>query len=94
MARAAAVYPLSLPFAFSSLRLPLTYQHVLVWGGLRGAVGLALALAIPDTVAERQQIVVLTFGVVAFSIFVQGLTMPLLIRRWRLAGKRDLDRGG
>jgi CPA1 family monovalent cation:H+ antiporter len=88
LARAAAVYPLSLPFALSSLRLPLTYQHVLVWGGLRGAVGLALALAIPDTVAERKQIVVLTFGVVAFSIFVQGLTMPLLIRRWRLAGKR------
>lgn len=84
--RAAAVYPLALPFARSQLRLPATYQHVLVWGGLRGAVGLALALAVPASVAERGQIVVITFGVVAFSIFAQGLTMPRLLRRWRLTG--------
>lgn len=84
--RAAAVYPISLLFARSSLRLPPTYQHVLLWGGLRGAVGLALALAVPATVPEQPQIVVLTFGVVAFSIFLQGLTMPPLLRRWKLAG--------
>ena len=84
LGRAAAVYPLALAFRATALRLPATYQHVLVWGGLRGAVGLALALAVPDTVAERSEIVVLTFGVVAFSIFVQGLTMPPLIRRWKL----------
>lgn len=89
--RAAAVYPLALPFARSGLRLPATYQHVLVWGGLRGAVGLALALAVPATVAERGQIVVITFGVVAFSIFAQGLTMPWLLRRWRLTGSADAD---
>lgn len=89
--RAAAVYPLALPFARSGLRLPATYQHVLVWGGLRGAVGLALALAVPATVAERGQIVVVTFGVVAFSIFAQGLTMPWLLRRWRLTGSPDAD---
>ena len=87
--RAAAVYPLALLFRPTALRLPVTYQHVLVWGGLRGAVGLALALALPDTVAERGEIVVLTFGVVAFSIFVQGLTMPPLIRRWRLTRPED-----
>lgn len=89
--RAAAVYPLALPFARSGLRLPATYQHVLVWGGLRGAVGLALALAVPATVAERGQIVVITFGVVAFSIFAQGLTMPWLLRRWHLTGSADAD---
>lgn len=89
--RAAAVYPLALPFARSGLRLPATYQHVLVWGGLRGAVGLALALAVPASVAERGQIVVVTFGVVAFSIFAQGLTMPWLLRRWRLTGSPDAD---
>lgn len=70
--RAAAIYPLAFLFRTTDLRLPATYQHVLVWGGLRGAVGLALALAVPDTVAERADIIVLTFGVVAFSIFVQG----------------------
>ncbi|MBV8971807.1 MAG: sodium:proton antiporter [Sphingomonadaceae bacterium] len=84
--RAVAVYPLAALFRWSSLRLPGTYQHVLVWGGLRGAIGLALALAVPASVPERQAIVVLTFGVVAFSIFVQGLTMPPLLKRWGLTG--------
>lgn len=84
--RAAAVYPIALLFSRSALRLPATYQHVLVWGGLRGAVGLALALAIPSSVEEQREIVVLTFGVVAFSIFLQGLTMPPLLRHWNLAG--------
>ncbi|KKW90651.1 cation:proton antiporter [Sphingobium chungbukense] len=83
--RAAAVYPIAFLFCRSSLRLPATYQHVLVWGGLRGAVGLALALAVPPSVPEQREIVVLTFGVVAFSIFVQGLTMPPLLRRWNLS---------
>ncbi|MDP1026889.1 cation:proton antiporter [Sphingomonas sp. KR1UV-12] len=87
--RAAAVYPLALPFARSGLRLPATYQHVLVWGGLRGAVGLALALAVPASVAERGEIVVITFGVVAFSIFAQGLTIPSLLRRWCLTGSAE-----
>ena len=89
--RAAAVYPLALPFARSRLRLPATYQHVLVWGGLRGAVGLALALAVPSSVAERGEIVVVTFGVVAFSIFAQGLTMPRLLRRWDLTGSEEAE---
>ncbi|MEO7691546.1 MAG: sodium:proton antiporter [Sphingomonas sp.] len=86
LGRVAAVYPLAALFRRSSLRLPATYQHVLVWGGLRGAVGLALALAVPANIPERAAIVVLTFGVVAFSIFAQGLTMPPLLRRWGLTG--------
>jgi len=84
LGRGGAVYALSLLFSCSRLGISARYQHVLVWSGLRGAVGLALALAVPDSVAERGEIVVITFGVVAFSIFVQGLTMPPLLRRWRL----------
>lgn len=92
LGRAAAVYPLAALFSRSHLRLPATYQHVLVWGGLRGAVGLALALAVPGSIPERAAIVVLTFGVVAFSIFAQGLTMPPLLRRWDLTGAGREDR--
>lgn len=84
VARAVSVYPLAALFRRSTLRLPATYQHVLVWGGLRGAIGLALALSVPETVPERGLIIAATFGIVAFSVFVQGLTMPLLLRRWRL----------
>ncbi|WP_370309916.1 cation:proton antiporter [Sphingobium abikonense] len=87
--RAAAVYPIALLFRPTRLRLPAPYQHVLLWGGLRGAVG--LALAVPASVPERRQIIVLAFGVVAFSIFLQGLTMPPLLRRWKLTGQGDPD---
>ncbi len=87
--RAAAVYPLAALFRSTALKLSRQYQHVLVWGGLRGAIGLALALAVPASVPERAAIVILTFGVVAFSIFVQGLTMPPLLRRWQLTRVED-----
>jgi CPA1 family monovalent cation:H+ antiporter len=78
--RAAAVYPLSALFMRARLKVQASYQHVLFWGGLRGALGLALALALPD-IPERVPIILTTFLVVAFSLFVQGLTMPTLVRR-------------
>jgi len=85
--RGLAVYPLAALFNRSRWRLPASYQHVLFWGGLRGALALALALAVPATVPERGAIIVTAFVVVAFSILVQGLTMPLLIRRFGLGGQ-------
>jgi CPA1 family monovalent cation:H+ antiporter len=88
--RAVAVYPLSLAFARTRLAVPWKYKHVLFWGGLRGALALALALAIPENVAERRSIIAASFLVVAFSIFVQGLTMPVLIRKLGLI-RQDED---
>ena len=78
--RIATVYPVTLAFARSRLKVPWGYKHVMFWGGLRGALALALALALPPEVRERGQIVAVTFAVVAFSILVQGLTMAPLIR--------------
>ncbi len=82
--RAATVYPLGLLFSTTRWRIPLAQQHVLWWGGLRGALALALALSLPDSIFERQAILVVTFGVVAFSVICQGLTMPMLMRRLRI----------
>jgi CPA1 family monovalent cation:H+ antiporter len=83
--RGLSVYPLAALFSASRWRLPANYQHTLFWGGLRGALALALALAVPPIVPERGAIIVTAFLVVAFSIVVQGLTMPFLIRRFGLA---------
>ena len=79
--RAVAVYPLSNLFHATKLRVPFGFQNVLFWGGLRGALGLALALTVPASVPERGPIILSAFVVVAFSIFVQGLTMPWLVER-------------
>jgi CPA1 family monovalent cation:H+ antiporter len=80
LGRTAAVYPLCAIFFRSKLAVPARYQHILVWGGLRGALGLALALTLPP-IPERVAIILTTFVVVAFSLFVQGLTMSGLVRR-------------
>src|SRR6476659_409633 len=85
--RGLSIYPLSALFSGSRWKLPPSFQHTLFWGGLRGALALALALAVPTSVAERNAIILTAFVVVAFSILVQGLTMPMLIKRFDLAGK-------
>jgi CPA1 family monovalent cation:H+ antiporter len=48
---------------------------------LRGALALALALGLPPEIPLRDQIVTISFAVVAFSVFVQGMTMTPLLRR-------------
>ena len=80
LGRAIAVYPICLLFTRSGLRVTARHQHVLLWGGLRGALALALALGLPVELPERAEIIAVSFGVVAFSVFVQGLTMPTLLR--------------
>ena len=79
--RAATVYPLSALFAAGPDRVSAYQQHSLVWGGLRGALALALVLSIPDTFPWSRQIITVTFAVVAFSVVVQGLTCRPLLRR-------------
>lgn len=78
--RAIAVYLISLLFSKSKLRIKIKYQHIMFWGGLRGALALALALSIPEYIPIRDEIVTVTFAVVAFSVIVQGITMPWLIK--------------
>ena len=81
LGRAAAIYPCCALFARSRDRVPMRQQHILFWGGLRGALALALALGLPASVPGREQVITVSFFVVAFSIFVQGLTIKPLLRR-------------
>ena len=88
LGRAATVYPLSLIFRASRLAIGRAEQHVLWWGGLRGALALALALALPDAIPMRDTIVIATFAVVGFSVVIQGLTMPWLLKRLKFLTPR------
>jgi CPA1 family monovalent cation:H+ antiporter len=81
LARAVAIYPCCALFARSKLRVEPRYQHILFWGGLRGALALALALGLPPELSYREEIITTAFVIVAFSIFAQGLSMPPLLRR-------------
>jgi CPA1 family monovalent cation:H+ antiporter len=61
------------------------WQHVLTWSGLRGAISLALALTLPGTLgADRQVLWVMAYGVVLFTLLVQGTTMRPLLRRLQI----------
>jgi CPA1 family monovalent cation:H+ antiporter len=56
------------------------------WAGMRGAVSLAAALALPVAFPERDLIIFLTFAVILSTLVGQGLTLPLVIRGLRIAG--------
>jgi len=63
---------------------PLRVVAVLTWGGLRGGISVALALALPGG-GPRDAIIAVTYAVVLFSILVQGLTLsPLLGKRRKI----------
>lgn len=63
------------------------WQAILVWGGVRGALAMALALAIPNSYPFREIILVMAFGVVAFSLIVQGLSIKTLLKFLKVGGR-------
>jgi len=81
LGRAVAIYPVCGLLARIADPVSLRDQHLLVWGGLRGALALALALSLPQEVPQRGTIVTVAFAVVAFSIFAQGLSIAPRLRR-------------
>jgi CPA1 family monovalent cation:H+ antiporter len=73
-------------------RIPVAYRHIMYWGGLRGAISLALALSLSGEIFGKvvaQEFQLMTFGVVLFTLLVQGTTIGPLIRRLGLAEKSE-----
>jgi CPA1 family monovalent cation:H+ antiporter len=87
-----AAIPIVIAARFSSVSLPwVILRHycrfdrgalaVMTWGGLRGGVAVALALSLPAGEA-RDAIVAMTYGVVIFSILVQGTTVRWVVKHY------------
>jgi len=100
LARAAVVYPISAVanrLDSGSPEVSAPYQHVLVWGGLHGSIPIALVLGLPETVASgapfpfREELRAMVFGVAAFSLVVQGLTMGRLMDRLGVVTRSDAE---
>lgn len=71
--------------------IPSRWNPILVWGGLHGSVSIALALSLPLDFPHRATLLTLCFGVVAFSIVVQGLTMKPLLAALGILEHEDGD---
>ncbi len=81
VARAGLVYVPVLLLRARGRRVPGGWAHVLFWSGLRGAIALAAALAIPPGTPDRSLLQEISFGIVLVTLFVQGGSAPFLIRR-------------
>jgi len=68
-------------------RFPWRWSAVLTWGGLRGALPMVLVLSLPKTLAYRDLLISMTFGVALLSILVQGLTMSGLLKHLGLVSE-------
>jgi monovalent cation:H+ antiporter, CPA1 family len=64
-----------------------SWKAVLNWGGLKGSLSIALALSLPPSFEGRNDVLVLTFSVVLFSLLAQGLTIKPLVMKLGLSEK-------
>ena len=90
ISRAAVVYGLTWLINRGRSKVPAAYQHVQFWGGLRGAISLALALSLPSALGgSRELLLAMAFGVVLFTLLVQSATMGPLIRRLKIVTRSE-----
>ncbi|MGJ7918997.1 Na+/H+ antiporter [Neobacillus sp. LXY-4] len=84
VARSIAVY-LSLSFIKN---FPNSWKHVINWGGLKGSLSIALVLSLPRNFEGREEILILAFSVVLFSLVIQGLSVKPLLS-WLGVNKKE-----
>lgn len=89
VARMVVVYGICPFVSTNRLPIPDKWRHLMFWGGLRGALVMALALSLPLTFPDRELVINMTFGVVLFTLLVPGLTMEPLVRLLGMAPKKE-----
>lgn len=94
-ARAIVVFTLvPLVNLFRESKIPFSFQLVSYWGGLRGAVCLALALSIDSEFPNHDLIVILTLGIALFTLLIPGTTVGKLLQKLQLNRPSILDQVG
>ena len=90
ISRILVVYPTIWAYnRISKPLIPWVWNHVLFWGGLRGTIPIILMLQLP-TFQYRTLFLSATFGIVLFSIIVQGLTIEPLLKKLKLQNQNPL----
>ena len=59
------------------------------WAGMRGVVTLIAVMALPPNFPERERLIFIAFVVVAVTLLLQGLTLPVLVRRLKVTASGD-----
>jgi CPA1 family monovalent cation:H+ antiporter len=72
--------------------LPAKWQHLMVWGNIKGSLTMVLALSLPDAVPNREGLLTITFGVVLLSLLLQGLSLGPVVKAFRITGVSSLKR--
>ncbi len=89
LGRAVAVYGLAPVVNGLGAQIPTSWLHVMTWSGLRGALAVALVSGLPPDFPGAQRLIHLTYGVVLFSLLLQGTTMAWLLRRLGITSAPD-----
>lgn len=88
VARAVSIYG----FSIFGTDISTKWKHILFWGGLRGAITLALALGLPESsplAGARGSLQAMAFGTVLFTLLVQGTSTDWLVRRLKLVQRSE-----
>jgi CPA1 family monovalent cation:H+ antiporter len=80
LGRMAAIYPFLGALRLRGDPVPLSWQHLMVWGNLKGSLSMALALSLPQTLPQRELLTTIVFGCALVTLTLQGLSLGALGR--------------
>ena len=90
IARGTVIYSMGALLSRSRARLPWSWNFVLIWGGIRGALSMVLVLSLPQHFPFREMLINLVFGVVLLTILIQGLSISPVARALGVLSRRHL----
>jgi len=102
IARAGSIYPIVYLYNKGKNigKIPKSWQHLLAWGSLRGALAVTMVLLIPDnltfadwplTVSPKELVLSLTIGCIAFTLFIKAVSIKHLIQHFNLNGLTSIE---